>query len=261
MRAPVVVWRLLRTVAHALRGWWTIRTRFPRIDQDERDALVTEWARAMLRILGVELRVQGEPAAHGPMLFVCNHISWLDILVIHAARHCRFVSKADVKHWPLVGTLATGAGTLYIERESRRDAMRVVHHMTAALRAGDVLAVFPEGTTSAGEDLLPFHANLMQSAISAEAPVQPMALAYIDPATGALSQAARYVGDDSLAWSLWQTLGARGLRAVVRFGLPGPALGRDRRTWALALREEVAQLRLQALADGGHRASGTARAD
>jgi hypothetical protein len=73
------------------------------------------------------------------------------------------------KHWPLIGTLATGAGTLYIERESRRDAMRVVHHMAEALQAGDILAVFPEGTTSDGISLLPFHANLIQAAISAGA--------------------------------------------------------------------------------------------
>jgi 1-acyl-sn-glycerol-3-phosphate acyltransferase len=66
------------------------------------------------------------------VLLVANHISWLDILVMHAARHCRFVSKSEVKHWPLIGTLATGAGTLYIERESRRDAMRVVHQMADA---------------------------------------------------------------------------------------------------------------------------------
>jgi 1-acyl-sn-glycerol-3-phosphate acyltransferase len=77
------------------------------------------------------------------------------------------LSPRPSRRWPLIGTLATGAGTLYIERESRRDAMRVVHQMAAGLRAGDILAVFPEGTTSDGVGLLPFHANLIQAAISA----------------------------------------------------------------------------------------------
>ncbi len=140
------------------------------------------WARRMLEVLGIALQVRGQPPLRGPMLLVANHISWLDILVLHAARHCRFVSKADVKRWPLIGALATGAGTLYIERESRRDAMRVVHHMAASLRSGDIVAVFPEGTTSDGMTLLPFHANLVQAAISAQAPVQPVALQFVEAA-------------------------------------------------------------------------------
>ena len=109
----------------------------------------------MLERLGVELELRGNPALAGPLLLVANHISWLDIIVLHAARHCRFVSKANVRHWPIIGSLATGAGTLYVERESRRDAMRVVHRMVAALQAGDVLAVFPEGTTGDGSRSCP----------------------------------------------------------------------------------------------------------
>jgi len=120
--------------------------------------------------------VNGTPPAGGPVLLAANHISWLDIVVIHAARHCRFISKADIQHWPVVGTLATGAGTLYIERESRRDAMRVVHHMAERLSLGQVLAVFPEGTTGDGTHVLPFHANLLQAAIAVNAPIQPVAL-------------------------------------------------------------------------------------
>jgi 1-acyl-sn-glycerol-3-phosphate acyltransferase len=189
------------------------------------------------------LQLRGTPPARGPVLLVANHISWLDILVMHAARHCRFVSKAQVKHWPLIGTLATGAGTLYIERESRRDAMRVVHHMADSLRAGDVLAVFPEGTTSDGRKLLPFHGNLIQAAISADVPVQPVALSFIDRASGAPSLAARYIDDDTLVESLWRTLTAPPLAAVVVFGEPERAQGRDRRSWAQELRETVARLR------------------
>jgi 1-acyl-sn-glycerol-3-phosphate acyltransferase len=243
MVALRAAWRLLHALVHALGGWWTILFTFPRLAQPERDARVTRWARQMLRILGIELRLQGTPPASGPMLLVSNHISWLDILVMHAARHCRFVSKADVKHWPLIGTLATGAGTLYIERESRRDAMRVVHHMAQALRDGDLLAVFPEGTTSEGLGMLPFHANLFQAAISAEAPVQPVALSYVDTASGRMSFAAGYVGDDTLVASLWRTLTAPPFAAVVAFGEPQQAHGRDRRAWAAALRDTVIGLR------------------
>jgi 1-acyl-sn-glycerol-3-phosphate acyltransferase len=236
-------WRLLHAVAHALAGWWTIRFTFAGLSPAERNARVQAWSKRMLEIMGITLKVQGTPPPEGPVLLICNHLSWLDITCIHAARHVRFVSKSDVKGWPLIGTLSTGSGTLYIERERRRDALRVVHHMTEALRNGDLIGVFPEGTTSDGRGLLPFHANLLQAAISSGAPVLPAALRFADAATGETSQAPRYIDDDSLATSLWNTLRAPPLLAIVRFGEPQDSHGRDRRTWAQSLHEDVQQLR------------------
>lgn len=235
--------KLLRALTHAFGGWWTIRTKFPRLSVAERELHVQQWARRMLTLMGISLTVQGTPPEQGPMLIVCNHLSWLDILTIHAARHVRFVSKSDIGGWPVIGTLSNGAGSLYIERERRRDAVRVVHHMAEALRAGDLIAVFPEGTTSDGHTLLPFHANLLQAAISAGAPVQPAAIRFADAATGETSHAPRYIGDDTLAASLWNTLKAPPLLAIVRFGEPQPSAGRDRRAWAQALHGDVQTLR------------------
>lgn len=235
--------RLLRALGHALAGWLTILVVFPRLDQRGRNARVQAWARELLRILGIGLQVRGQPPAAGPVVLAANHISWLDIVVMHASRHCRFVSKSEVKHWPLIGTLATGAGTLYIERDKRRDALRVVHHMAESLRAGDIVAVFPEGTTSNGRALLPFHANLFQAAISAHAPVQPVALSYVDDASGAISLSPAYLDDDTLVGSVWRTLAGPSFTAVVHFGQPQQHEGRDRRHWAADLRDEIARLR------------------
>jgi 1-acyl-sn-glycerol-3-phosphate acyltransferase len=243
MRALRAAWRLFRVLLHALAGWLTILLVFPRLPQLQRNARVQAWAGKMLAILGVRLQLRGQPPVSGPTLLVANHLSWLDILVMHAARHCRFVSKADVKHWPLVGTLATGAGTLYIERESRRDAMRVVHHVAESLAAQEIVAVFPEGTTTDGTRLLPFHGNLIQAPIAAQAPVQPVGLSYLDAATGRPSRGPLYIDDDTLVGSLWRTLTADPIVAVVHFGAPQLAQGRDRRTWAADLREAVAALR------------------
>jgi 1-acyl-sn-glycerol-3-phosphate acyltransferase len=194
-----------------------------------------------LERLGIRLRIAGAPALQGPLMLVANHISWLDITALHAARFCRFVSKADIRAWPLIGALASGAGTLFIQRESRRDAMRVVHHMTQSLREGDVLAIFPEGTTGDGVQLLPFHANLMQAAISAQAPVQPVALQFVD-GTGRRSTAPCYVGDDSLLGSVWRTLRTPGITVLITFGEPQQAQGRDRRAWSADLRGTIEQL-------------------
>ncbi len=238
MRAAI---KLLRGLWHVLVGWVTIYFRFPQLSQQQRDARVQVWAMQLLRIWGIDLEVRGQPVVSGPALLVCNHISWLDIVVIHATRHCRFVSKSELKNWPLVGMLATGAGTLYIHRAQRKDAMRMVKDMAQSLRDGDVLGVFPEGTTGDGIGMLPFHANLIQSAIEGEAPVQPLALQFVD--AHGISMAARYIDDDTLLGSIWSTLNARGLKAVVNFGAPEVANGRDRRQWAADLQQNVMKLK------------------
>ena len=225
-----------------LAGWKCMRVLGHILSAPEKEERIQAWALAMLAKLAIKLVVKGVPPVHGPLLLASNHISWLDIVVLHAARHCRFVSKSELRHWPLIGMLAAGAGTLFIERESRRDAMRVVHHMAERLQAGDMLAIFPEGTTSNGVDLLPFHANLFQAAIAAQAPVLPVALRFEDDASGLRSLAPCYIGDDTLVGSIWRTLTAPALCAVVTFGEPQWAQDRNRRVWAADVQTAVAVL-------------------
>jgi 1-acyl-sn-glycerol-3-phosphate acyltransferase len=250
-------WRVWRLVVHLFRGLWILRTRFAQADTVGQRALVQQWSAQALRILGVRLQVLGaEPA--GAMLVVANHMSWLDIIVMNAACPSRFVSKADVKHWPVVGRLVEASGTLFIERENRRDALRVVHHMAECLRAGERLAVFPEGTTGDGSQVLPFHANLLQAAVATNSAVCPVGLRYalvdvlkdtpaawVDASFGtpqAMHPAPLYINNDTLVRSIWRTVRAADLCAVVHWGEPDTPQGRDRRTWAHALREQVAQL-------------------
>jgi 1-acyl-sn-glycerol-3-phosphate acyltransferase len=237
------IFKLARALLHILVGFFTILLLFPRLSPEQRQLRTQVWSLAMLRCIGIELIVKGNPAHTGPLLLVANHMSWLDITSLHAARFCRFVSKADIKKWPFIGMLASGIGTLFIERESRRDAMRVVHHMTQSLLAGDVLGVFPEGTTTDGTAALKFHANLVQAAIAANAPIQPVALKFIDTATGQHSTAPCYIGEDTLAESVWRALTAPNIAVVIRFGEPQFADGRDRRAWALELQQAVTALR------------------
>ena len=126
MRTLIALWKLMRGLWHVLIGMWTIYARFPQWTPEQREMRVQAWALQFLALWDIHLKVLGRPVSNGPALIVANHISWLDISVIHAARHCRFVSKSDIRDWPLVGMLATGAGTLYIERTSRKDALRMV---------------------------------------------------------------------------------------------------------------------------------------
>lgn len=212
-RRARALWRLARAAVHALHGVSIVLLRFPALDAAGRGERIAWWAAKTLRILGLRLEVHGT-LRPGAKLLVANHISWLDIMAIHAVcPEARFVSKADVQRWPLLNRLAAGGRTLYIERERPRDAVRVVHQMAEALRAGDTVAVFPEGTTGDGHALLPFHANLLQSAIATATPIQPVALRFSDP-RHAVSPTALYVGDTTLAQSLW--LLARDEGVVVR---------------------------------------------
>lgn len=226
-------------------GWWAVHVRFPQFNPGQREAYVQAWSLQLLALWGIHIRVLGQPVVTGPALIVANHISWLDIVVMHAARHCRFVSKSDIREWPLIGALASGSGTLFIERSNRKDALRMVRDMAEALRNDEVVAVFPEGTTSDGRELLPFHANLIQSAIAAEAPIQPMSLKFVDTRSGQLTLAPCYIGDDTLIGSVWRTLTAPSIMAVVHYGQPQTADGRDRRQWATELRQTVIELRDQ----------------
>lgn len=230
--------RLAHAVAHGLHGLAIVVFRLPGMPRAKRLEQIRWWAAKMLDVLGVGLRVEGTPAAGGSLL-VLNHISWLDIMVVHAVLpDARFVSKADVKAWPLVSRLVDAASTLYLERERKRDALRVVHAMAEALRAGDRVAIFPEGTTSTGHGLLPFHANLLQAAVSTATPVQPAALRFSDR-THAVSEAMEFVGATTMLESLWTTAGGDGVVARLEFLPPRPCAGIDRRALAAALRGDI----------------------
>lgn len=238
----VGLWRLVHTAALIARGMWIVATQFPRLSQDARDAHVRRWSRQMLAALHIRLIVEGayDPRAR---LMVANHVSWLDILAINAAQPTRFVGKSELKSWPILGWLIANTGTVFIERAKRRDAVRVVHHMTDVLRAGQHVTIFPEGTTGDGHQVLPFHANLLQAAITADTPVQPVALRYGD-AHSEVSEAAAYVSETNIWQSLWRVAMARHLRARITFLPVQPPLD-ERRALAAALRQAI-EARLQA---------------
>ena len=239
MQTLRAVGRLLFAVVHALHGIVIVLLRFPSLGLIARRQKIAWWSARMLKILGLRLNLQGR-WHEGAKLIVANHVSWLDIMAIHAVcPHARFVAKAEVRHWPVIRHLVDCAGTIYIERERKRDALRVVHQVAQALAAGDTVAIFPEGTTGPGSQLLPFHANLLQAAISGGATVQPVLLRFAD-AQNAFSPSAAYVGDITLFGSLWMLARGRGL--VVHVTVM-PAQGceqSDRRLLAQALRAQMA---------------------
>ena len=234
------VWRLLRTWLHGVHGLLWAVLRCPQLDLPARHRFIGWWAAEVLRKMGLRLVVEGG-FRPGAKLVVANHVSWIDIMAINAAcPEARFVSKADVQRWPLINRLVAAGGTLFIERERPRDAMRVVHQMAEAMQAGDTVAVFPEGTTGDGVTLLPFHANLLQAAIATATPVQPVALRFSD-ARHANSPAVVFLGKTTLLQSMWRLACAQGLQVRLRV-LPAQGTAHaDRRALAERLRGLIAE--------------------
>jgi 1-acyl-sn-glycerol-3-phosphate acyltransferase len=223
--------RKIRLVMHLLHGMWTVWTRFPRASAQQRLDMNRKWSLRMLQLCGMRLVVHNDAARLDEgVLVVANHVSWIDIYVINAWRPTPFVSKAEIRKWPVVGWLAQQLDTVFVQREKRSDAKRIMHELAERLNAGEKMCVFPEGTTTDGVGLLPFHANMFQAAVSASRPVQPVCLMYED-AQGRQSTAPAYIGELSLGQSLDALLRARPLTAHVYVGAP-LAPGADRRLLA-----------------------------
>ena len=198
----MLAFRKARIFAHLLHGMWTVATRFPNVTPQVRMELNRAWSVEMLRRCGMQLVVHNDQARlDSGALVVGNHVSWIDIYVVNAWRPTPFVSKSEVRSWPVVGWLAQQLDTIFLQREKRGDAKRIMHELAQRLVRGELMCVFPEGTTSLGRDLLPFHSNLFQAAVSAACPVQPVCLMYED-ANGRQSEAPAYIDDLTLAFTL-----------------------------------------------------------
>lgn len=194
------------------------------------------WSGALMRIFGLRLVRVGEPLA-GATLFVANHLSWMDIEILHSQRMMCFVAKSEIERWPLVGWLAGRAGTIYHRRGSTESLSSVSGVMVERLGAGLGVGVFPEGGTSPGDHVRTFHARIFQAAIDAGVPVQPVALRF--------SRGGRY--DTSIAFrerenflqNFLRVLGERATRVEIVFCEPVAVQGEGRRRIAETARARI----------------------
>ena len=199
----MIIFRLLRVIAHLIVALWTCAVVFPLTDKAGRAWRIRHWSNRLLAIcrVRVDLQMRGVEQTGLHALVVANHVSWLDIFVINSLFPSRFVAKSDIRDWPLIGWLCARAGTVFISRGSLRDVRRIFQDLVSSIHEGDHVAFFPEGTTSTQGALAPFHANLFEAAIDAKAPVQPYALRYLD-VQGRFHPTVDFVGDMSFAESL-----------------------------------------------------------
>ena len=239
-KIPARLLRCCRALMHVVGGLGTTVFVFPRVDQSTRQTIIRRWCRQFLGMLGVEARVHWQHEAGMPknVLIVANHISWLDIFVLLSFQPARFIAKADLRRLPVVGRLIANVGTLFIERERRRDTHTVNRHTVDALARGDVVAVFPEGTTSDGSAILKFHSSLLQSAVDANAYVQPIAIRYRTP-EDEFCLAPAYVGELNLLESFWRVTGERRIVAELHVMPAFPAGSAHRRDLSRAAEEAI----------------------
>ena len=197
------------------------------------------WFSGALLVMGVKVRVEGEPCP-GAVLFACNHISWLDILVLSTVCRARFVSKAEVGHWPLLGWFAREGGSLFIRRGDGASLEAVVELMKNELLKGERLIFFPEGTTGNGQILRRFKARLFAAAFTPGACIQPVGLRY--RGSPEVDNRVPFLGEATIFGNLWRVLALPMIRAEARFYEPIRAApgGLTARQLALACESQIA---------------------
>ena len=159
----------------------------------------TKWNKGICDIFSVKLSTKGKMET-GPTLFVMNHISWLDISVLASQQPLHFLSKSEVRYWPIIGWLAYKAGTLFIQRGRHGAAEQSLSEITDCLQSGHSVVIFPEGTTTDGSYVKKFHGRLLQAAIDADVIIQPVALSY--PLNGKPNPYVPYIDDMNIMDSL-----------------------------------------------------------
>ncbi|MFZ5697286.1 MAG: lysophospholipid acyltransferase family protein [Pseudomonadota bacterium] len=232
------VWRTGRVLVHIAAGFaLTLATGALFVQhRPAQQRAARWWLHRLTKILAVEITVTGTPTKTAA-LFVANHVSWLDIPVLGGVAPIHFLSKAEVAQWPLIGRLATAAGTLYIRRgkgEIRQRTRQIGEHIAA----GRSVLVFPEGTTTNGGDVNAFHTPLFMAATANGHAVQPVAIRYVT-ADGSLHPHVPFIGDDAFHTHLWRLLNEERIFVRVHFLPPVATDGRDHKSLAAAVHAQV----------------------
>lgn len=205
--------------------------------------IATTWLGLAARILGVKIKTYGYPLQE-KTLFVANHISWLDIFAIGSRVPAHFLSKHEIKSIPLLGWLATRAGTLYIHRGNKESASEAMIEITTALEKKHNSLVFAEGGTTDGHTKK-FHGRMLQSAIDAHATIQPIAIFYpkINPVTGKTetNPATLFIGETTAGESMNLILREASITVEVHFLQPIEAKDKTRNELAQHAYEEVVE--------------------
>jgi 1-acyl-sn-glycerol-3-phosphate acyltransferase len=206
-----------------------------------RDSIYRTWAKAFIAISDMRITVKGTPP-EPPFFLVSNHLSYTDIPALRSVMECVFVAKADIDGWPVAGRIVRSFGTIFVERENRRDIPRAGEKMLRAIEDGDGVVVFPEGTSWNGTEVLPFKSSFLEFAAKAGLPVYYASISYKTPDGYAPA-------GEAVAW--WREESTFGGHIFELFKLPyfegfitfgdKAISASDRKQLAVRLRDKVAQ--------------------
>lgn len=199
-----ILWfRIARVILHVLLGISICAIGLPFCSANTRKRLTKWWCRALLNCFNLQVKVLGLPPTEATekTMFLANHISWADIHAINSVIPVRFIAKVEIKSWPIFGYLVSKSGTLFINRNIRRDAARIIDITTDSLNEKDNVCLFPEGTTTEGDEILPFKASIVQAAVNAKAQVWPLCIYYPD-ANGQPNKQMAYAGETTMPESM-----------------------------------------------------------
>jgi 1-acyl-sn-glycerol-3-phosphate acyltransferase len=236
-----LVWLVAEVTVALFDYFFDVVLNAPKNLRTARAVWLQRTARAHLKIFGGSVTVAGELPKSG--LLVSNHLSYLDIVAIASVVPTAFVSKAEVKKWPVFGTLAKLGGTIFIQRERRFDVGEVNHEIKTALAAGLLVVVFPEGTSSNGETILPFRASLLEPALRGGYEIAIACLRY-ELDDGDAKQEVCYWGDHKFFPHLLNLLGKKSVRVKLYFGKFDRTTD-DRKELAQQLHAAVSALKVQ----------------
>ncbi len=236
------VWRLLCLTNVILLTAVCIPVIFNPLTQKipQRRKLASLLYRGCYRVLNVNVVITGAPTTK-PSLWVCNHISWLDVLLLAGNNTIDFIAKSEVGEWPVIGRVVKKTGTLLIDRDNKFQAYRSLPQLQRRIQSGTPVLVFPEGTTTTGINTLPFKPMFYQAAIRENTWVQPISLQYFDE-HGEISAAVPFIGDDDFSLSLKRILGQASIVAHINFLPPMPATDYHRKELANLNRKDIDQL-------------------
>jgi 1-acyl-sn-glycerol-3-phosphate acyltransferase len=202
--------------------------------------LLSCWGRGVVRLLGGRVEVRGAPPER-PFFLVSNHLSYIDIPILYTRLHANFLAKWEVGASPLFGVLARSIGTLFVRRENKSDLTRVIREVEHRLARGEGVVVFPEGTSTRGERVLPFKPSLFEVAVRTGSPVSYASITYrTPPGSPSAEQSICWWGDMQFFPHLYQLLTLPTFQATLTFG-PEPIVAGDRKTLATRAHSAVEQ--------------------
>lgn len=204
-----------------------------------RQVIFDKWTWSFVKISGMKLEIIGTPPKP-PFFLVCNHLSYADMAALRQAATGVFVAKAEILSWPVAGAIIRSMGTVFIDRTNRRDIPRAGQAIIERLDAGEGVIVFPEGTTSKGEEILPFNSSFLQFAAESDVPVSYAALTYRTDGGPLASTYVCWWEDISFFEHMWRLFKLPGYTAVVSFG-EEPISNKDRKALAAELRQKVSE--------------------